>query len=57
MKPKEPEFMRELHRIRAKLTREWTKMTDKEFVTHMHKVGQKFKQSLRSRKSTSSHLR
>ena len=53
MKRKEPEFMQELHRIRAKLSKEWAKMSDKEFLRHMHKVGRDFRQSLRSRKSAS----
>lgn len=53
MQYKEPEFMRELHRIRAKLSKEWQGMSDKEFLRHMHKVGRDFKQSLRSRKPTS----
>lgn len=53
MKRKEPEFMQELHRVRAKLAKEWRKMSDKEFLKHMHKVGRDFKQSLRPRKATS----
>lgn len=53
MKHKEPEFMQELHRIREKLSKEWRKMSDKEFLRHMHKVGRDFKQSLRSDKTAS----
>jgi len=45
MKRKEPKFMQELHRIRAKLSREWEKMSDKEFLAHMRKVGKDFKKS------------
>lgn len=55
MRNKEPDFMQELHRIRARLSKEWKKMSDKEFLTHMHKVGEKFKQSLSPRRITS-HL-
>lgn len=54
MRRKEPEFMQELHRIRAKLTKEWQKMSDEEFLRHMHKVGREFRQSLHSRKALSS---
>ena len=53
MKNKEPEFMRELHRIRAKLSKEWKKMSDDEFLAHMHKIGKEFKASLSSPKKTS----
>lgn len=53
MKNKEPKFMQELHRVRAKLSKEWDKMSDKEFLTHMHKVGKSFKKSLSSPKSIS----
>lgn len=49
MKNKEPKFMQELHKIRAKLSKEWEKMSDKEFVAHMHKVGREFKKSLHPR--------
>jgi hypothetical protein len=55
MKLKEPEFMRELHRIRAKISRKWEKMSDTELVSHLHKIGKEFKQSLRSQKSTVLH--
>ncbi len=58
MKRKEPEFMQELHRIRAKLSKEWQKMSNREFVKHMHKVGEDFKQPLSSRKTVhDAHLR
>ena len=53
MKRKEPEFMQELHRIRAKLSKEWQKMSNKEFLKHMHKVGGDFKESLYSDKTVS----
>ena len=52
MKTKEPEFMRELHSIGAKLSREWGKMSDEEFLSHMHKIGKQFKESVSSRKDT-----
>lgn len=55
MKRKEPEFMQELHRIRAKLSKEWQKMSDKEFANHMHKVSKDFKQSLLARKILPAH--
>ena len=51
MRKKEPKFMQELHRIRAKLSREWEKMSDKEFLAHMHKAGKRFRESLPSRKT------
>jgi hypothetical protein len=51
MKSKEPDFMKELHRIRARLTKEWKKMSDKEFLVHMHKIGKDFKESLRFRRT------
>jgi hypothetical protein len=53
MKTKEPKFMQELHRIRAKLSREWAKMSDAEFLAHMHSVGREFRSSLRSHKNIS----
>ena len=53
MKRKEPEFMQELHRIRAKLGKEWARMSDKQFLSHMHKVGQDVKQFMHRRKSGS----
>ena len=51
MKNKEPKFMQELHKIRAKLSKEWERMSDNEFLAHMHKVGSEFKKSLASQKS------
>jgi len=54
MENKEPKFMRELHLIRAKLSKKWEKMSDKEFLAHTHKIGKCFKQSLSSSKTTSS---
>lgn len=51
MKKKEPEFMRELHRVRAKLSKEWGMMSDREFVLHMHKAGKRFRKSMSSRKT------
>jgi len=55
MRNKEPDFMQELHRIRAKLSKKWQRLSDKEFLAHMHKVGEKFKQSLSPDKPTSIH--
>lgn len=49
MKKKEPKFMQELHKIRANLSKEWRKMSDNEFLAHMHKVGREFKKSSPSR--------
>lgn len=43
MNNKEPDFMKDLHKIRAKLSKEWRKMSDREFLTHMNKIGKKFK--------------
>lgn len=51
MKTKKPKFMQELHEIRAKLSKEWEKMSDKKFIAHMHKIGMEFKESLPSRSS------
>lgn len=53
MKDKEPDFMKELHRIRARLTKEWGKMSDQEFLVHMHKIGKKLKQSFPVPRTTS----
>jgi len=53
MERKEPKFMQELHRIRAKLSRKWQKMSDKEFLSHMHKVNRDFKESSHSDKTVS----
>ncbi len=46
MKRKEPKFMKELHCVRAQLSEEWGKMSDKELLNHMHKIGNEFKKSL-----------
>lgn len=51
MRKREPRFMQELHKIRAKLSKEWGKMSDKEFLAHMHKVGREFKKTSPSRSS------
>lgn len=51
IKSKEPEFMKELHLIRARLSKKWEKMSDREFFAHLHKTTEKFKQSLHLRKN------
>ncbi len=51
MKNKEPEFMQELHKIRIQMAKEWKKMPNQEFLTHMHKVGDRFKQSVSLRRT------
>jgi len=43
MKNKEPKFMQELHKIRAKLTKEWRKKSVKEISSSLHQAAQKFK--------------
>lgn len=51
MKNKEPEFMRELHKIRAKLSKEWKKMTPPEISLRLHRAAKEFKtKSLASEK-------
>lgn len=57
MKTKEPEFMQELHSIRAKLSRKWEKMSNAELIAHLQRVGKDFEQSFRLRKSALSHSR
>jgi hypothetical protein len=56
MSTREPKFMQELHHIREKLSQKWRKMSDKEFVEHLHRIGKEFKQSL-SQKSISSRMK
>ena len=53
MRKEEPLFMKELHRIRARLAKNWEKMSDEEFVEHLHKVGQRFKRDLASKRNSS----
>jgi len=46
-KIKEPGFMRELHKIREKLGKEWNKMTSAEMLESLHKSGKWLKAQLR----------
>jgi len=48
IKRKEPEFMRELHKIREKLSKEWNKMTTKEILDSLHESSKWLKAQLRS---------
>ncbi len=44
---KEPDFMKELHKIRAKLSRKWEKMTTPEFLESLHESGKWLRAQLR----------
>lgn len=46
MNKKEPDFMVELHRIRAKLSKKWLKMKPQEFRETMHQSSKWFKTQL-----------
>ena len=46
-KLKEPDFMRELHKIREKLTKEWKKTTLQDMLASLHKSGRWLKSQLR----------
>ena len=47
-KTKEPDFMKELHKIRRKLAKEWDKMTSEEMLKSLHNAGKWLKTQLRS---------
>ena len=46
-KRKEPDFMKELHVIREKLTKEWNKMKPQEMLDSLHESGRWLKAHLR----------
>jgi hypothetical protein len=46
-KRKEPDFMKELHKIRAALSKKWAKMTSQEFLESLHESGKWLKAQLR----------
>ena len=46
---REPEFMQELHKIRARLARKWNKMTPEEMVKSINESGRWLKEQSRSR--------
>ncbi len=46
-KRKEPDFMKSLHRIRTKLSKEWSRMTSQEFLESMHESGKWLKAQLK----------
>ena len=37
---REPEFMRELHKIRERLAKKWAKMSSEEFLNSLHDSSQ-----------------
>lgn len=45
-KGKEPDFMKELHKIREKITKEWDKMTSQEILKSLHESGRWLKTQL-----------
>jgi hypothetical protein len=47
-KIKEPEFMRELHKIRENLSKKWNKMTSEEMLNSLHESSRWLKAQLRS---------
>jgi len=46
---KEPKFMQELHKIRARLAKKWKKMTSKEMVKSINESGRWLKEQMASR--------
>lgn len=47
-KRKEPDFMKELHEIREKLTKKWNKMTSREMLNSLHESGKWLKAHLQT---------
>jgi len=43
MKKREPEFMRELHKIREDITKEWKKKSTREIAASLHKAAKEFR--------------
>jgi len=48
IKRKQPDFMEELHKIREKLSRKWSKMTSQEMLDSLHESGKWLKSQLKS---------
>ena len=46
MKSKEPKFMKELHKIREELSKDWGKLPTKEILDSLHCNGRKLKSQL-----------
>jgi hypothetical protein len=44
MKRKEPKFMQELHKIRARLSKEWKKASVKEISDSLHQAVKEFQE-------------
>jgi hypothetical protein len=47
VKRKEPDFMKELHKIRARISKKWGKMSSHEFLESLHESGRWLKSQLR----------
>ena len=47
-KRKEADFMKELHKIRAKLSKKWNRMTAREMLDSLHESSRWLKTNLRS---------
>jgi len=43
MNKREPKFMRELHKIREAITKEWKKKSAREIAASLHKAAEQFK--------------
>ena len=50
MLKREPEFMRELHKIREKISKRWKKMSTAEILEELHQAGKWLKSQLHSSK-------
>ena len=54
MHTREPEFMRDLHKIRERLAKKWAKMSSEEFLNSLHDSSRWLKEQqthLRSKKN------
>ena len=50
MLKKEPEFMKELHKIREKMSKRWKKMSTNEVLEELHQAGKWLKLQMHSPK-------
>ena len=55
MNKKEPKFMQELHRIRARMAKEWQKMSTAEFLESLHESGRWLKEQIALSRSKKLH--
>jgi len=55
MRTKEPEFMQQLHKIRERLSKRWSKMSDEAFLKSFHDSKKWFKDEMKSLRFKKAH--